>query len=91
MRTTLFLVLLMFAAPVQAQSDPTDELERAAREAAGRIIGALELLVKAVPQYKAPEIMPNGDIVIRRKRKDGEPGYPDPYDGPCEIDGELSI
>ena len=28
---------------------------------------ALDLVLKAIPQYEAPEILKNGDILIRRK------------------------
>ena len=36
-------------------------------EGAKMIFDALDLLLKAVPQYEAPEILENGDILIRRK------------------------
>ena len=31
------------------------------------IFEALDLVLKAIPQYEAPEILENGDIIIRRK------------------------
>ncbi len=30
------------------------------------ILNALELLLKSIPQYEAPEVLENGDIIIRR-------------------------
>jgi len=89
MRIAVVLAALMFVTPAQAQSDPAEEFEHAAREAARRILGALELLVMAVPQYEAPEMLPNGDIIIRRKPRPGEPYVP--YEGPCQTDGDPTI
>ena len=30
------------------------------------ILNAIQLLLKSIPQYKAPEVLENGDIIIRR-------------------------
>ncbi len=54
------------SAPVLASGDTRAEVERLAREAADQIVAALGLLLRAIPQYEAPEILPNGDIIIRR-------------------------
>ena len=44
-----------------------------AEEAAEKLMLALELMLMAIPQYAMPEIMDNGDIVIRRLNpEDGE-------------------
>lgn len=43
------------------------EFEDAAKGAAAHIVDALKGLLLAVPQYEAPEILDNGDIIIRRK------------------------
>ncbi|MFN3231670.1 MAG: hypothetical protein ACE363_05870 [Alphaproteobacteria bacterium] len=88
---TLSLSFMLLAAPVHAQSEPVDEVEQAARAAAETIRKAIELFVDSIPQYEAPEVMPNGDIVIRRKPKPGEERQPYPYEGPCEIDSEITI
>jgi hypothetical protein len=36
-------------------------------------LGALRLVMRAIPQYELPEVLPNGDIIIRRI-----PPEPDP-------------
>lgn len=62
------------AAPPAMAEDPIDpraEVERLARDAARTIVAALSLLVAAIPQYELPEILPNGDIIIRRKNPSG--------------------
>ena len=40
----------------------------ALEEAMRRILGIIDLLIQAVPQYEPPEMLDNGDIIIRRKR-----------------------
>lgn len=32
----------------------------------------LDQMMRDIPQYEAPEILPNGDILIRRKKPNGE-------------------
>lgn len=73
MRTRFVTLMLvaMLAAPMavaraDSLKDSTDEAERLAGEALTKIMRALNLLVDAVPQYAAPEVQPNGDIIIRR-------------------------
>ena len=34
------------------------------------ILNALQLLLKSIPHYKAPEVLENGDIIIRRVQPD---------------------
>jgi hypothetical protein len=66
------------AQPVNAQ-DPApragveERAERAFREGAEMILQALELLIGSIPQYEAPEVLENGDIIIRRKRREPAP------------------
>ncbi|MEZ5832601.1 MAG: hypothetical protein R3D05_15615 [Dongiaceae bacterium] len=74
--------LSILAAPVACASadslqDNTAEAERLANEALTKMMRALDLLITTVPRYAAPEILPNGDIIIRRLRphenEDDEP------------------
>lgn len=61
---------LLLASPAAAEDqDPMQEFEDAAKGAASRIVEALRGLLMAVPQYDAPEILDNGDIIIRRKHR----------------------
>jgi hypothetical protein len=43
-----------------------EEAERLANEAVSKLMRALDLLITTVPRYAAPEVLPNGDIIIRR-------------------------
>ncbi len=80
----LLATALMLPAPVLAdgKSPPSvqDDLEQAeqmARESVEKLLGALKRLLYAIPQYEAPEILDNGDIIIRRvprhRPEDAEP------------------
>jgi len=51
-------------APPAQQGVPLDEALGAAAE---QIMNALRVMVLAIPQYQAPELLPNGDIIIRRQ------------------------
>lgn len=73
---TILVCLAMSGAPAIAanteapsQTEPLDEVLRGTAE---QIVSALRLMVLAIPQYDAPEILENGDIIIRRRRT--EPG-----------------
>jgi len=73
MRTRLLplFALCLLASPIGSASadslqDNTAEAERLANEALTKMMRALDLLITTVPRYAAPEILPNGDIIIRR-------------------------
>ena len=73
MRTRLLplLALALSSVPLAGASadslqDNTKEAERLANEALTKMMKALNLLIMTVPRYAAPEVLPNGDIIIRR-------------------------
>ena len=79
------LSLAVLGGPAMAQSSgqpnqesPTEMLEDATRT----ILKAFELMLQSIPQYEAPEILENGDIIIRRKQPENE--KPAPGDGETE-------
>ncbi|MGB0749965.1 MAG: hypothetical protein ACPGO3_14580 [Magnetospiraceae bacterium] len=57
--------------------DQLEETERQIEQAARALMMTLEVLLGSIPQYEAPVILPNGDILIRRKRPEAEPDLPD--------------
>lgn len=83
MRTRLLplFAISLLAAPIAAASadsleDNTAEAEQLANEALTKMMRALDLLIMTVPRYAAPEVLPNGDIIIRRldpEENDDEP------------------
>lgn len=63
--------LALLAVPIagaraDSLQDNTAEAERLAGEALTKMMKALDLLISTVPRYAAPEVLPNGDIIIRR-------------------------
>lgn len=72
--------------PAAAQSDqaqpgesPRESPGDLAREGLEQMMQALRLLVESIPQYELPEVLENGDIIIRRK-------HPDPKSEEPEMD-----
>ena len=87
MRTRLLalLALSMLAVPVtgalaESPQNNTAEAERLANEALTKMMKALDLLIMTVPRYAPPEVLPNGDIIIRRL----DPQEPDQDQEPIE-------
>jgi hypothetical protein len=74
LRAILVAAALATTSPAFAQtkspSDTAKEAEEIAREALDKLMKAMSALVKSIPQYEMPETLPNGDIIIRRKRPD---------------------
>ena len=56
------------AGPALAQDTApnTDDAQKMAVDGLSKLLDALDLFVKSVPQYSAPEVLPNGDIILRR-------------------------
>jgi len=69
-----FLALMMTAflawAPPALAAEPerkTESPEELLGDAARSLMRAIEMMLMAIPQYAAPEVLENGDIIIRRK------------------------
>lgn len=81
LRTRIFGVVLLLGSAVPAwPAEEPKSLPEAAGEAAElaaraaeTIIGALLGVIETLPQYEAPKVMPNGDILIRRKPQPARP------------------
>lgn len=76
MRTMLYTLILgaglvLAGPPALEAAEPSEEEtpELLAREGMERLMQALELFIDMIPQYEAPELRENGDIIIRRKRR----------------------
>jgi hypothetical protein len=78
MRTAVFSVVLSASLliggqaaraepPMARTEEPDSQVEREFKEGFEKIFRALELMLRSVPQYAKPEVLENGDIVIRRK------------------------
>ena len=69
----VFVSMLVTAPIHEAGAQSTrEEAEEAIKEGAQAIMRALNSLIGSIPQYEAPEVLDNGDIIIRRKRSPPE-------------------
>ena len=55
---------------VQTQPIQNEDPNEMIHDGVNMILNALRLILKSLPQYKAPEVMGNGDIIIRRVQPD---------------------
>lgn len=75
----LSLSLAVATGPARAAEEPpADTIERGAQ----MVIDGLRAFFSSIPQYEAPEFLPNGDILIRRANpKSEQQEKPDGDDG----------
>lgn len=82
------LCAALAAAPAYAQVQtqaPKDESPGAlARDAIDKMMRALQLAIDNLPQYAAPELNDNGDIIIRRLNPRADKPRPRQPDSPDE-------
>jgi hypothetical protein len=78
----LCLVLSPLAGAMAQQAQPGGPSENSpsdlAREGLEQMLRALRLLVESIPQYELPEVLDNGDIIIRRKHGGEAPPAKEP-------------
>lgn len=73
-RVTIAIAAMLAGAPVvahaQSETAPGDRAPSATerlQEGAAAIVDGLRLLMDQLQGYQPPEVMPNGDIIIRRR------------------------
>ena len=64
------------AAPAFAASDRGKDPHALASAGIQSLLKAMEMMLLAIPQYEAPYVNENGDIIIRRKNPSREPARP---------------
>lgn len=69
------LAVATAALPAVADSDERGDKtpQELAIEGMDRLMRALEMMIQSIPQYDAPYIDENGDIIIRRRNPAPEP------------------
>lgn len=81
-------IALALPLPLKAQEEKNESPEALAGEAVGKLMRALDLLIGSIPQFEAPYVNENGDIIIRRKRGNDEGGrLPTPEEKPLPPGG----
>ena len=75
LRATILAAALVLggSAVSQAEDSTLDGAQQEAVEGLSKLLQALGMFVKSVPQFAAPEVLPNGDIIIRRIHPQDEP------------------
>ena len=78
----LALTVAMLSAPALAQNErllapERDDPVAMAEQAAEQLLRALRLFLGSIPTYELPEMLDNGDIIIRRKQPGAEKPVPD--------------
>ena len=71
------IAVLLVTGPLAAQErapqgNLQDRTEKALKKGIETILRTLDGLIESVPQYEMPEVLDNGDIIIRRKRPEKE-------------------
>ena len=83
----LIIILALMAAPAQAQVEPPQSLLEKLERLTKPLVPMLRDLgeqIEKMPGYYPPEVLPNGDIIIRRKQpKSTEPELSE--DGEVEL------
>lgn len=79
-----FMLAAMLPLGVRAQDEsPSKGAVEHLDEAMQNVLDAIGMVLQAVPQYELPEVLPNGDIIIRRVHP-GASGETKPEDMPKE-------
>lgn len=60
------LLIPVAAVPAALAEEPPPSPGELAAEGLEKMMRAIELFVDAIPMYAPPELLPNGDIIIRR-------------------------
>ncbi len=82
-------VIIQAIEDLKPAPDVREQAEQAIKEGAEKIMRALEFILHAVPQYEMPEVLDNGDIIIRRQNPD-RPRHPGPSPRPRDGTDETS-
>lgn len=74
----LLAAAFLMTAPVSAaNAETTKDPQALASEGVQNLMRAMELLMLSIPQFEAPFMNENGDIIIRRIRPGAKPDEPE--------------
>ena len=65
-------VALMLSNPTLSYAQSNQPPDQLMENGVKMILDAMEIFIQNLPQYEAPEVLDNGDIIIRRKRPKNE-------------------
>jgi len=64
----VFALGIVLSSPAFAQTSEEGTPSELARQGLERLLRAMELFIEMIPEYEAPVLNEDGDIIIRRKR-----------------------
>jgi hypothetical protein len=76
--TLPIVAAMLISAPVLSAPQEQKDPQTLATQGVQQLIRAMELMLLAIPQFEAPVINDNGDIIIRRKHPQRRPHKDDP-------------
>jgi hypothetical protein len=65
-------VALMLTNPTLSYAQSNQPPDQLMENGVKMILDAMKIFIQNLPQYAAPEVLDNGDIIIRRKRPENE-------------------
>lgn len=88
----LSLTAASAASPALAQADQPSQgqtdAEQRIQQGLSAILEGLALFMQDIPRYEVPEILPNGDIIIRRVNPNDAPGWKEEEDQTAPKSGD---
>jgi hypothetical protein len=84
----VFIIAALATGTARAEGPKPSDPEQMIREGAQRILEGVRQFIERIPQYAVPEVMPNGDIIIRKLPRGTTPGWPESGQKPG-ADGSL--
>ena len=74
----LIAAIMLISAPIPGVAQERKDPQTLASEGIQQLLRAMELMLLAIPQFEAPVINENGDIIIRRKHPERRRHKDDP-------------
>ena len=71
-------VALMLTNPTLSYAQSNQPPDQLLENGVKMILDAMKIFIQSLPQYETPEVLDNGDIIIRRKRPENEKSNEDP-------------
>ena len=65
-------VALMLTNPTLSYAQSNQPPDQLMENGVKMILDAMKIFIQNLPQYETPEVLDNGDIIIRRKRPENE-------------------
>ena len=68
----LAFVALMLTGPTPSHAQSNQPPDQLMEKGVQMILDAMKIFIQNLPQYEAPKVLDNGDIIIRRKQLKNE-------------------